>query len=201
MENERQSLLKIRQDTISRLLAPYVSSAEQISSMPEGEIDDYFMGAALTLARQAAAEGEVPVGCVIVKDGHILSADYNGRETFRDAVYHAETSAIRTACEKLGGWRLVGCTMYVTLEPCPMCAGAAWCARLPRLVYGAKDNRAGAMGTLINLNSYPLNHKPRITIGVRERECRAILQDFFASRRKKSKKTAENKTNTDGEQL
>ncbi|MBE6542729.1 MAG: nucleoside deaminase, partial [Ruminococcaceae bacterium] len=146
--------------------------------------DEYFMRAALSLARAAADDGEVPVGCVIVNSaGEIISGDYNGRETFRDALYHAESSAIAKASKILGGWRLVGCTLYVTLEPCPMCAGACWAARVPRVVIGAKDARAGAMGSLINLNSYPLNHKPEVSFGILEGECRAILQGFFAGRR------------------
>lgn len=146
--------------------------------------DAYFMGAALALARLAAEEGEVPVGCVIVREGNILSADYNGRETFGAALYHAETAAIGKANEILGGWRLTGCTLYVTLEPCPMCAGAIWAARVPRVVYGAKDARAGAMGSLIHLNSYPFNHKPDCTAGVRGEESRALLQTFFQRKRK-----------------
>ncbi len=153
--------------------------------------DEYFMSAALSLARLAASEGEVPVGCVITKDGEIISADYNGRETFRDAVYHAETAAISKACEKLGGWRLSGCTLYVTLEPCPMCAGAVWCARIPRVVIGAKDARAGALGSLINLNSYPLNHKPEVTFGVLEDECRMLMREFFLDRRMNKQKNCE----------
>lgn len=146
--------------------------------------DEYYMKAALALARQAASEGEVPVGCVIVRDGKILTGDYNGRETFKDALYHAESSAIRSASAILGGWRLTRCTLYVTLEPCPMCAGAVWAARVPRVVIGAKDARAGAMGSLINLNSYPLNHKPAVTFGILEEECRAVMREFFEKRRK-----------------
>lgn len=163
-----------------------------ISALPEGEIKDdaYYMKAALALAEIASSEGEVPVGCVIVRDGEIISADYNGRETFKDGTYHAEVAAISAASEKLGGWRLVGCTMYVTLEPCPMCAGAAWCARVPRIVIGARDARSGALGSLIDLNSYPLNHKPELTFGVMEKECREIIQKFFSARRDK-KRTAE----------
>lgn len=147
--------------------------------------DEFFMKAALRLAEEAAKEGEVPVGCVIVRNGRILTGDYNGRETFRDALYHAESAAIRNASQILGGWRLVGCTLYVTLEPCPMCGGAIWAARVPRVVIGAKDAGSGAFGSMLNLNSYPLNHKPEVVFGVMERECRAILQDFFAARRKK----------------
>ncbi len=160
--------------------------AEKYQTPPERgeEADRYFMSAALELARAAAAQGEVPVGCVIVRDGKILAADYNGREETKNAVYHAECAAIARACRVLGGWRLAGCTLYVTLEPCPMCAGAVWNARVPRVVVGAKDARAGAMGSVIHLNAYPLNHKPIVEFGVLERESRELLQAFFLSRRK-----------------
>lgn len=162
-----------------------------LKSLPKTKTpdDEYFMRAALSLAKLGATEEEVPVGCVIVCDGKIIAADYNGRETFRDATYHAEAAAISAACKKLGGWRLVGCTLYVTLEPCPMCAGAIWCARVPRVVIGAGDVRSGALGGLIDLNEYPLNHKPEVTLGVLEEECRGAMQDFFRARRVKKDKT------------
>jgi len=166
-----------RDEIIKAILAPF----ENAGASPN---DEHFMTAALALARQAASEGEVPVGCVIVRDGKILTGDYNGRETFRDALYHAESAAIRRASAILGGWRLTRCTLYVTLEPCPMCAGAVWAARVPRVVIGAKDARAGAMGSLINLNSYPLNHKPSVTFGILENECRNVMREFFEKRRK-----------------
>lgn len=152
---------------------------------PDGKIDEYYMRAALELAGLAAQYGDVPVGCVIVRDGRIIAADCNGREAFHDASYHAETAAIRSACRTLGGWRLTRCTLYVTLEPCPMCAGAIWCARVPRIVVGAKDAKAGATGSVLNLNAYPLNHKFEVTFGVLENECRGVLADFFKDRRKK----------------
>lgn len=145
--------------------------------------DEYFMGCAIELASLAAEGGEVPVGCVIVRDGRIVSVGANGREVYRDATHHAECAAISSACRSLGGWRLIGCTMYVTLEPCMMCAGAAWCARLPRVVIGARDPRSGAMGGAVDINSLGLNHKPEIVFGVREDECAALLRDFFRSRR------------------
>lgn len=151
----------------------------------EGQADRFYMEAALELAEAAASLGEVPVGCVIVRNGAIIAADFNGREETKDAVYHAECSAISKACRCLGGWRLTGCTMYVTLEPCPMCAGAVWNARVPRVVIGAKDAKAGALGSLINLNAYPLNHKPQILFGVLAKESSALLQEFFLSRRSK----------------
>ncbi len=147
--------------------------------------DRLFMKAALELAALGAEEDEVPVGCVIVRDGKILTGDYNGRETFRDPLYHAESAAIHRASAILGGWRLVGCTLYVTLEPCPMCGGAIWAARVPRVVIGARDPKAGAMGSLLDLNSYPLNHKPDVTFGVLEEECRASLRSFFEEKRRR----------------
>lgn len=149
------------------------------------DTDAVCMSAALELAALAAEEGDVPVGAVVFRDGAIIAGDCNGREKYRDASYHAETAVISKSCRLLGGWRLVGCTLYVTLEPCPMCAGAIWCARIPKVVIGAKDAKAGAMGSLINLNSYPLNHKPEVRFGVFEGESRALLQDFFAVRRRK----------------
>ncbi len=151
---------------------------------PAGTDEDY-MRCALALAELGAAAGEVPVGAVLVRGGRILCGDYNGREETKDATYHAELSVIRQGCRLLGGWRLTGCTLYVTLEPCPMCAGAIWNAHLPRVVYGAKDARAGAMGSLLNLNSYPLNWKPTVTAGVLEDECREVMQRFFGKIRSK----------------
>ena len=164
---------------IARILSPYLSC-----TLPEGgERDLFFMDAALALARFAASEGEVPVGCVIARGGTLISGECNARETLRNPLWHAETAAIERASAVLGGWRLTGCTLYVTLEPCPMCAGAIWNARVPRVVVGAKDPRAGAMGSLLNLASYPLNHRPAVTFGVREKECAEALRQFFAGRR------------------
>ena len=166
---------------------PAASAAPQtaLSAFSEGELpgDTFFMDAALTLARAAAEEGEVPVGCVVVRENRIVAGEYNGREGLKNALWHAETAAIDAACRALRGWRLPGCTLYVTLEPCPMCAGAVWNARIPRVVIGAKDARAGAMGSLLNLAAYPLNPKPEVLFGVRERECRELLQSFFARKR------------------
>jgi len=147
--------------------------------------EEMFMRRALELAAEAAEAGEVPVGCVIVREGKILSEGRNRRETDRNALAHAEIEAIDRACRTLGGWRLTGCTLYVTLEPCPMCAGAIVNARIPRVVYGAKDARAGAMGSLINVNSYPLNHHAQVEHGVLADECAGILREFFSSRRRK----------------
>ncbi|MGN1346448.1 MAG: nucleoside deaminase [Eubacteriales bacterium] len=151
---------------------------------PGSDADVYYMRAALELAAMAARCGDVPVGCVIVRDGCVLAGDGNGREAFGDASYHAETAAIREACRRLGGWRLTRCSLYVTLEPCPMCAGAIWCARVPRVIVGAKDPKAGAVGSVLNVNSYPLNHKFSVTFGILEGECRGILSEFFRGRRK-----------------
>ena len=145
--------------------------------------DEYFMDCALELAAIAGDGGEVPVGCVIVRGGRIVSVGANGREVYRDATYHAECAAISAACRALGGWRAVGCTMYVTLEPCPMCAGAAFNARMPRIVIGARDPRSGAMGSAIDVGAAELNHRPEIVFGVKEAECAELLRRFFRERR------------------
>ena len=142
------------------------------------EHEDY-MALALELARQAMAEGEVPVGCVIVKDGAVVGEGRNRRETARTALGHAEIEAIARACRTLGGWRLTGCTLYVTLEPCPMCAGAIVNARIPVLYYGARDDKAGCCGSVLNLFEERFNHHPRIYGGLLEEECTALLQQFF----------------------
>jgi len=147
--------------------------------------DEYFMRRALALAARAAELGEAPIGCVIARTGappsplSIVAEAYNLRETEKDATAHAELLAIKTACEALGGWRLHGCTLYGTLEPCPMCAGAIVNARLDRVVYGAPDPKAGAFGSVINLSSYPFNHKPAIARGVLRDECAKLLSSFF----------------------
>ena len=142
-----------------------------------------YMARALELAAQAEGEGDVPVGCVIVKDGQIVGEGRNRREERGDATAHAEMEAIRDACRRLGSWRLHGCTMYVTLEPCPMCAGGILNARVDEVRYGAKDDKAGACGSVLNLFEERFNHKPRIYGGVLETECGAILQEFFEALR------------------
>lgn len=142
-------------------------------------MDEQFMDAALELAKEAAAEGEVPVGCVIVRNGQIVGTGRNRRETQRTALGHAEIEAIGNACKALGGWRLWECTLYVTLEPCPMCAGAIINARIPRVVFGAADEKCGACGSVCDLFSMEFNHHPAVTRGVRETECAALLKDFF----------------------
>ena len=138
-----------------------------------------YMRRAMELAAQAAARGDVPVGCVIVKDGEIVGEGRNRREENGDATAHAELEAIRDACEKLGSWRLHGCTMYVTLEPCPMCAGGIINSRIHTVRYGARDDKAGACGSVLNLFEERFNHKPRLYGRLLEDECAGQLQTFF----------------------
>lgn len=138
-----------------------------------------FMQEALKLAQEAAAEGEVPVGCVIVRGDEIVGRGRNRRETDKTALAHAELEAIGQACARLGGWRLWECTLYVTLEPCPMCAGAIINARIPRVVYGASDQKCGACGGVCDLFNMAFNHHPTVEKGVMEVECKSLLQDFF----------------------
>ena len=145
--------------------------------------DLYYMDQALALARQAADEGEVPVGCVVVRNGQIVGRGRNRRETGRTALGHAEIQAISQACEALGGWRLWECTLYVTLEPCPMCAGAIINARIPRVVFGASDAKCGACGSVCDLFSMDFNHHPKVEKGVREEEAAILLTEFFQNLR------------------
>ena len=140
---------------------------------------EVYMQKALELAREAALEGEVPVGCVIVRNGEIVATGRNRRETAKTALGHAEIEAIGAACEKLGGWRLWECTLYVTLEPCPMCAGAIINARIPRVVYGAKDAKAGSCGSVCSLFDMAYNHHPTVEQGLMEEECAGELKEFF----------------------
>lgn len=147
--------------------------------------DEYWMSEALQQAKLAAAEGEVPVGAVMVKDDCIIAVGRNRRECEKNALAHAEIEAINGACEALGGWRLSGCTLYVTLEPCPMCAGAIINSRIDRVVYGTADPKAGSCGSLTNLFDLPYNHQPLLTSGVLQTECAAVLQDFFKRLRAK----------------
>ena len=147
--------------------------------MPQPTRDEHFMRVALALAAEAAAVGEVPVGAVVVRGEEILSCGRNRREGEHSALAHAEVEAIRAACEAIGDWRLTGCELFVTLEPCPMCAGAILNARLDRVVYGAADRDAGAVGSVIHLFDVPFGHRPRVTPGVLEGECAAQLNDFF----------------------
>ena len=145
--------------------------------------DRYFMGEALALAREAAAEGEVPVGCVIVRGDEIVGRGRTRREKDQTALAHAEIEAINEACRNLGGWRLWECTLYVTLEPCPMCAGAIINARIPRVVYGASDAKCGATGSVCDLFNMNFNHHPQVEVGVRREECGALLTEFFQNLR------------------
>ncbi len=146
-----------------------------------------FMKRAIELARISADEGEVPVGAVVVKDGEIVGEGRNRRELGKNALYHAETEAIDAACKALGGWRLWQCDMYVTLEPCPMCAGAIINSRIKKVVFGAYDEKAGSFGSVINFNDLPYNHKPELQGGVCEEECKALLSQFFKDLREKRK--------------
>lgn len=150
-----------------------------------------FMRAALKLARKAAGEGEVPVGCVVVCDGKIVGRGRNRRETKKNALHHAEIEAIDKACKKLGGWRLHRCDLYVTLEPCPMCAGAIINARIKTLYYGAPDEKAGSCGTLSNLFEMGYNHKPEVVAGLLGEECAEELRQFFRSLRERKKQERE----------
>lgn len=155
--------------------------------MPDGSTSDAqqrLMGLAIERARAAEAHGDVPIGAVIARDGEPLAAAGNERELRRDPTAHAEILAIRAAAEVLGGWRLPDTTLYVTLEPCAMCAGAIVLARIPEVVYGTPDPKAGAAGSILDVLAEPaLNHRPRVTGGVMEGECAALLREFFAARR------------------
>lgn len=146
------------------------------------------MKQALELAKEAGREGEVPVGCVVTLGDKIVGTGRNRRELGKSALAHAEIEAIGNACKNLGGWRLWQCTLYVTLEPCPMCAGAIINARIPRVVYGASDDKAGSCGTLVNLFDLGYNHKPIVEGGLMAEECGEILTDFFKKLREKRKK-------------
>ena len=138
-----------------------------------------YMRLALELAAQAGERGDVPVGCVIVKDGQIVGRGRNRREENGDATAHAELEAIRDACARLGSWRLSGCALYVTMEPCPMCAGGIVNARIDRVYYGARDEKAGCCGSVLNLFEERFNHRPRLYRGPLEGECTQVLRDFF----------------------
>lgn len=142
-----------------------------------------FMKEALALAVKAGERGEVPVGAVIIKDGEIIASGFNRREEKQNALSHAEIEAINAACKVLESWRLDGCEMYVTLEPCPMCAGAIINARIKTLVFGAYDPKAGSIDSVVNLCDLPYNHKPEIYGGIMEDECLNIMRDFFKNLR------------------
>jgi tRNA(adenine34) deaminase len=148
-------------------------------------MDETFMEEAIAEARRAAAEGEVPIGAVLVFEGRVVGRGRNARERLNDPTAHAEMLALQEAARALGRWRLTGATIYATLEPCPMCAGALVNARIDRLVYAVADPKAGAAGTLFDIPRDPrLNHRVRVDTGVLAEECSALLKDFFRERRK-----------------
>jgi tRNA(adenine34) deaminase len=149
---------------------------------------EQFMELALQEAETAVKQGEVPIGAVIVKDDRVIAKAHNMREQWLDATAHAEVIAIREACEKLHNWRLSGCTLYVTVEPCPMCAGAIYNSRVDTVIFGCRDYRAGAVESLFNVLSHPLlNHQPQVIGGILEDRCAAVVRDFFADCRAKEK--------------
>lgn len=150
-------------------------------------MNEEFMLKALELAKESSLEGEVPVGAVIVKDGVIVGTGRNRREFGKNALYHAEIEAIDNACKKLGGWRLWQCDMYVTLEPCPMCAGAIINSRIKNVYYGASDLKAGSFGSVVDFNTLPYNHKPEVVSGVMAEDCQQILTTFFKNLRQQKK--------------
>lgn len=165
------------------------------------EADERFMRLALEEARRAAAEGEVPIGAVVVLDGAVISSAHNRRELDHDPSAHAEFRAMTEAAQKLGRWRLSGCTVYVTLEPCLMCAGLMVNARIDRCVYGAADPKGGALGTLFDVShDRRLNHEFAVTSGVLEDECASVLREFFQARRaaRKAEKRSSRQSGTSG---
>lgn len=156
-----------------------------IPEIARGEFHNAMMLRALEQAKIAAGLGEVPVGCVIVKGDEIISTGYNMRESKKNALCHAELIAIDKACQKLGGWRLHMCDLYVTLEPCPMCMGAIINARINCVVFGTGDPKAGCLGGIADFNSIAFNHHPQIIAGVMQQECSDVLKNFFADLRRK----------------
>lgn len=142
-----------------------------------------FMREAIKLAELAESQGEVPIGAVIVKNGEIIASGYNRRETEKNALLHAELCAIGEACKKLASWRLEGCDLYVTLEPCPMCAGAIINSRIEHIIFGAYDEKAGSCKSVISLFDLPYNHKPEVWGGILEEECKNLLTEFFRKKR------------------
>ena len=148
---------------------------------------EIYMEKALHYARLAAKKGEAPIGAVIVRGDEIISFGYNKRETKKNALCHAEIMAIDKACRKLGGWRLFECDIYVTLEPCPMCAGAIINSRIKNVYFGAYDKKAGSFGSLADLNAFPYNHHPNVQGGIMEEECSRLISDFFKALRSEKK--------------
>lgn len=151
--------------------------------------DRAFMQLALAQAREAAEQGEIPIGAVLVQGQEVIAAAHNQRETWNDATAHAELIVIREACAKLGRWRLSGCTLYVTVEPCPMCSGAIVNSRIDRVVYGAPDSKAGGAESIFNIITNPnLNHCAEVVSGLCEEECAQVMKDFFRQRREENKR-------------
>ena len=148
-------------------------------------MDRKFMDLAIIRARRAGEEGEVPVGAIIVKDGQVIATGRNRREKNHDATAHAEIEAIKSACEALGDWRLDGCEIYVTLEPCPMCSGAIINSRIKTVIFGAYDTKSGALSSVANFANLPFSYTPEVYGGICEDECRNLLTDFFKEKRKK----------------
>ncbi len=154
----------------------------------EDIIDEKYMKAALKQARKAIDLGEVPIGCVIVHEGKIIGRGYNRRNTDKSVLCHAEITAIKKACKKIGDWRLEECTLYVTLEPCQMCAGAIVQSRIPRVVMGAMNPKAGCAGSILNILENPqFNHQVQVSKGILENDCSNILKEFFTELRKRNK--------------
>ena len=149
--------------------------------------DDKYMRLAVEQAKIAASMGEIPVGAVIVSNDNIISTGYNKREMLANSLAHAEMVAINSACKKLNSWRILNATLYVTLEPCAMCAGAIINSRIDKVVFGASDPKAGSFGSLVNLSELRYNHQPKIVSGVCEKECADLLSSFFRELRKKKK--------------
>ena len=168
-------------DTIKKEVCMCIENTNENNNVTE--IDVEYMREAMRLARLAEEIDEVPVGALVVRDGKVIASAYNTREHSKCATHHAEILAIEAACRALGGWRLPGCTLYVTMEPCAMCAGAIINARIPRVVFGAPDLRFGAFGSLINLADVPLNHKPEVIGGVLKNENVDILRSYFKKKR------------------
>ncbi len=156
------------------------------------EIKEKFMRRAINYARKAALKGEVPVGAVVVKDGKIIASGYNKREEKKNALMHAELIAIDRACKKLGAWRLEDCELYVTLEPCPMCAGAVANARIKKVYFGAYDTKMGAVSSVIDLSKYNFNHHFEAEGGILKDECAFLLSDFFKKLRNKNERQCAN---------
>ena len=149
--------------------------------------DEYFMRRAIMQAEAAKRRDEVPVGAVVVREGEIIARGFNTRESSGNPTAHAELLAMTRAAKKLGGWRLIGCTLYVTLEPCAMCAGAIVNSRVERVVFGTRAPQAGGMGSVYTITEGKLNHKPEVTEGVLKEECSALLKSYFAENREKKK--------------